>query len=72
MSFRRCYEPHLRDYPDCFEECGSDVCDAPLFSESVKCGNCGAYREISMGLVEKCPNCDDDEYDECPLQTLTN
>ena len=32
-NFRKCYEPHLRDYPGCFEECGCDVCEAPLFSE---------------------------------------
>ena len=32
-KFRKCHEPHLRDYPDCFEECGCDVCEAPLFSE---------------------------------------
>ena len=33
-KFRKCYEPHLRDYPDCFEECGCDICEAPLFSQS--------------------------------------
>lgn len=30
MKYRRCYEPHLRDYPDCFQECGCDVCEAPV------------------------------------------
>jgi hypothetical protein len=34
MGFRKCYEPHLRDYPDCFEECGCEHCEAPIFSES--------------------------------------
>lgn len=67
MSHRKCYEPHLRNYPDCFEECGCDVCEAPLFSEeveqSVKCGNCGTYRMIQDNfMVEKCPKCGDDEY----------
>ena len=32
-KFRKCYEPHLRDYPSCFEECSCDVCKVPLFSE---------------------------------------
>lgn len=66
-KFRKCHEPHLRDYPDCFEECGCDVCEAPLFSYtygSIKCGNCGVYREVlDSFMVEKCPNCGDDEYE---------
>lgn len=28
--FRECFEPHLRVYPDCFEECGCDVCEANI------------------------------------------
>ena len=32
-KFRKCYEPHLRDYPDCFEECGCDTCESPLASQ---------------------------------------
>jgi hypothetical protein len=35
-KFRACHEPHLRDYPDCFQECGCDACEAPLFSEGIK------------------------------------
>jgi hypothetical protein len=63
--FRKCYEPHLRDYPDCYQECGLDHCEAPIFSEKqgVECGNCGVHREIYYGMVEKCPNCKDDEYE---------
>lgn len=67
-KFRECYEPHLRDYPDCFEECGCDECEAPLYSEqkesTVQCKNCGAYRTMNDSfIVEKCPNCGDDEYE---------
>lgn len=76
-NFRKCYEPHLRDYPDCFQECENDVCEAPLYSEqvedSVKCGNCGTYRMIQdSSMVEKCPNCGDDEYEfgGCNDQTM--
>jgi hypothetical protein len=32
-SFRHCYEPHLRDYPDCLEECGCDSCEAPKIED---------------------------------------
>lgn len=28
-----------------------------------RCGNCGVYREVHELIVEKCPNCNDDEYD---------
>lgn len=35
-NFRKCYEPHLRNYPDCFEECGCDVCEAPIFGTGYK------------------------------------
>ena len=30
---------------------------------SEQCGNCGVYREIKDGIVEKCPNCGDDEWE---------
>lgn len=68
-NFRKCYEPHLRDYPDCLEECGFDTCQSPIslsvkFGKFVKCGNCGMYRMIRVDYtVGKCPMCGDDEYE---------
>ena len=67
-NYRKCYEPHLRDYPDCFQECGCDECEAPLYAEKVvlseKCGNCGTSRMVQDNyMVEKCLNCGDDEYE---------
>lgn len=37
----------------------SDPDPAP---RSEKCGNCGIWRVVHDGVVEKCPNCGDDEY----------
>lgn len=31
--------------------------------ESQKCHNCGTFRESKDYIVEKCPNCGDEEYD---------
>jgi predicted nucleic acid-binding Zn-ribbon protein len=31
--------------------------------QSYVCGNCGVFREIKDGMVEKCPNCGDDEFE---------
>ena len=47
-KFRKCYEPHLRDYPDCFEECGCDTCESPLASQIDK-----IYSQPPEGLREK-------------------
>jgi len=30
--------------------------------EPQKCGNCGTYRTVTDYMVEKCPNCGDNEY----------
>ena len=39
---------------------------------SIKCGNCGVYRMVSMGVVEKCLNCEDDEYDINEIDSATH
>ena len=28
-----------------------------------QCGNCGTYRAVRNGIIEKCPNCGDDEIE---------
>lgn len=32
-------------------------------SQSQQCGNCGTYRTVENGIVEKCSYCGDDEID---------
>lgn len=32
-------------------------------SESVECGNCGTWRTVENGIVQKCSYCGDDEID---------
>ncbi len=33
------------------------------FDDPIQCGNCGVFRTVKEWIVEKCPNCGDDEYD---------
>lgn len=37
---------------------------ACIYPDSEKCGNCGTYRMCHDGIIEKCPNCGDDEYEK--------
>ena len=30
---------------------------------SRECGNCRVWRQVKDGIVEKCPNCGDEEYE---------
>jgi len=51
MSLRRCDTEHLREYPDCYEECDHDKCvgiDLSQLSEA----EAGAYEVIDGKLVK--------------------
>jgi len=58
----------VRNYGDHFEIIelgdGVDFATKPDITViSSPCGNCGVYRMITKGIMEKCPNCGDDETD---------
>lgn len=49
---------------DLYHWIGVDLATKPDITVVTQpCGNCGTYRVITGVIVEKCPNCGDDEID---------
>ena len=49
------------------DEAGQNVDTQAIYHE---CGNCGVARFEHGGIIEKCPNCDDDEIDLSQLEQI--